>query len=38
MTLVVLMSTDPFPNHNSNHFSYDSTDVVLLRAIVIMHY
>lgn len=38
MTSVVLMSTDPFPNHNSNHFSYHLTDVVLMRAIVIMHY
>lgn len=38
MTFVVLMSTDSLPNHNSNHFSNHLTDVVLIRAIVIMHY
>lgn len=32
------MSTGPFPNHNSKHFSNHLTDVVLMRAIVIMYY
>lgn len=38
MALVVLVSTGLFSNHNSNRFSNHLTDVVLMRAIVIMHY